>query len=152
MKNRFLLFYVCLLFGLVTKAQIQTNNPVTWHAVYAPVSAMEGEVVITASIEKNWHTYSQRATDAGPIPTSFVYTPDKSYTLIGNTIESNAHEEYVKAFEAKIFVFTDKAVFKQKIKRNAGQPFSLKLKLEYMACNDAMCLPPKTEILEVQVK
>ncbi|MDI9339331.1 MAG: protein-disulfide reductase DsbD family protein [Sediminibacterium sp.] len=152
MKSRFLLFYVCLLFSWTTKAQMQTNNPVRWHAVYVPVSGVEGEVQITAEIEKNWHTYSQRPTDAGPIPTSFAYTPDKSYSLEGKTIESDAHEEYVKAFEAKILVFTDKAVFKQKIKRTNNQPFKLSAKVEYMACNDVMCLPPKTEILEIQVK
>src|SRR6185436_9588093 len=94
----------------------QSKNPLSWQASYVPASATEGEIVITAKIETGWHTYSQRATDAGPIPTSFTFTPSKQYQLVGKTEESEAHEEFVPAFEAKIFVFKDKAEFRQKVK------------------------------------
>ncbi len=129
----------------------QTQNPVKWQATYKSTSATEGEVIITADIEKGWHTYSQRPTDAGPIPTSFKFTPSKDYELAGKTEEGNAHEEYVKAFEAKIFVFNGKAEFKQKVKvKKKGAAISVKV--EYMSCNDMMCLPPKTVDLSVKAQ
>ncbi len=130
----------------------QAHNPVTWQASYKPISASEGEVIITAKIEKGWHTYSQRATTDGPIPTSFTFTPSKKYELAGKTEESDAHEEFVKAFEANIFVFTDKAEFRQKIKIKDKNAFDLPLKLEFMSCNDMMCLPPKIVDLSVKVQ
>jgi thiol:disulfide interchange protein DsbD len=129
----------------------QSQNPVSWQASYKSTSATEGEIIIRATIEKGWHTYSQKPTDAGPIPTNFKFTEVKNYSLIGKTEESNAHEEFVKAFDAKIAVFSDKAEFKQKIKfSKAG--FAVSVKIEYMCCNDMMCLPPKTLDLEVRIQ
>lgn len=145
-----IIFILSFLFLNITKAQDQ--NPVTWKASYKSISATEGEITINASIAKGWHTYSQREVADGPIPTSFKFTPSKQFSLIGKTEESNAHEEYVKAFEAKIFVFTDKAEFKQKIKLNGKGPVTISFKVEFMSCNDMMCLPPKTIDLTVKAQ
>lgn len=129
----------------------QSQNPLTWQAIYKSTSATEGEIIIKAIIEKGWHTYSQKPTDAGPIPTSFKFIESKNYSLIGKTEESNAHDEFVKAFDAKIAVFSDKADFKQKIKFSKIG-FVVNVKIEYMCCNDMMCLPPKTIDLEVRIQ
>ena len=133
----------------VTVSQILT--PVKWDGHYKELSNGEAEIIITANIESHWHIYSQRPTDAGPIPTSFVFSEAKAFQLIGKTEEENAKEEFVKAFDAKIFVFTGKAIFKQKIKRINLKSFSTVVKLEYMTCNDEKCLPPKTVDLTVEV-
>lgn len=130
----------------------QTQNPVVWVATYKSVSATEGEMIISAVIEKGWHTYSQRATDAGPIPTSIKLVPLAQYKTEGSMLESDAHEEFVKAFEANIFVFTNHAEFRQKIKLTGKPGFTILVKIEYMCCNDMMCLPPKTVELNVKVQ
>jgi hypothetical protein len=130
----------------------QTQNPVTWKVAFNASSAVEGEIIISAAIEPGWHTYSQRPTTDGPIPTSFSFTPSKQYELIGKTEESNAHEEFDKAFEAKTFIFTGKAEFKQKIKITGKPGFIIPFKVEFMSCNDRMCLPPKTVDLNVKVQ
>ncbi len=131
----------------------QALNPVTWTATYKAISATEGEIILQAKIEKGWHTYSQRPTEAGPIPTSFDFKAlPANYELNGKTIETDAHEEFVKAFDAKIFVFTDKAEFKQKIKLKGKAGFNVLVKIEYMTCNDMMCLPPKTIELMVKIQ
>lgn len=129
----------------------QQQNPITWVASYKSISATEGEITITPKIEKGWHSYSQKVTADGPVPTSFKFTESKQYTLVGKTEEENVHEEFDKAFDAKIFVVTDKSSFKQKIKfAKAG--FNVAFKLEFMCCNDQMCLPPKTTELTVKVQ
>lgn len=130
----------------------QAINPVKWSATFEKMNEKEGYIQIKADIDKGWHTYSQRPTDAGPIPTSFTFTPSKGYDLIGKTEEDGAHEEFVKAFDAKIFVFTGVAMFKQQIKLNAKGKQSIPLKVEYMCCDDMMCLPPKTVDITVTVK
>jgi len=148
MKKIILVFALLLSIGTI-KSQVQ--NPVSWQASYKTISATEGEIIITATIEKGWHTYSQKESNAGPIPTSFKFTPSKDFELVGKTEESNAHEEYVKAFEAKIFVFNGKAEFKQKIKvKKKGALIAIKV--DYMCCNDAMCLPPKTIDLNIKAQ
>ncbi|MEI8136214.1 MAG: protein-disulfide reductase DsbD domain-containing protein [Bacteroidota bacterium] len=147
MKN-FIAILFCMFSVIGLKAQ--TQNPVTWQAIYKIISASEGEVVITAKIEKGWHTYSQHPTETGPIPTSFKFTETKQYQLVGKIEESNAHEEFVKAFDAKIFVFQDKAEFKQKIKLSGTKGADIVVNVEFMCCNDMMCLPPKK--IELTVK
>jgi DsbC/DsbD-like thiol-disulfide interchange protein len=143
-----LILLLCLL-GTFSDAWGQNQNPVKWTAVYKSISQNEGEVIITANIEKGWHTYSQRPTDAGPIPTSFSFTPSKDFETIGTTQEENAHEEFVKAFDAKIFVFDGKAEFRQKVKVKKKGTVIL-FNVDYMCCNDVMCLPPKTSQLSVK--
>ena len=144
-------FLSTILFFLATTFYAQ-HDPVNWTARFVPGATSEGEIVISANIEKGWHTYSQRPTDAGPIPTSFSFTPSADFQLIGETKESDAHEEFVQAFEARIFVFTDKAEFRQKVKMKSKKPASIVFKVEYMCCNDLMCLPPKTKELTVKVQ
>jgi hypothetical protein len=130
----------------------QAQNPVTWKATYKQLSASEGEIIISAQVEKGWHTYSQRPTDAGPISTSFTFAPSKHYQLIGKTEETGVHEEFDVAFDAKLFVITDKAEFTQKIKISGKTGFSIPLKAEFVCCSDKMCLPPKVMELSVKVQ
>ncbi len=117
-------------------------KPVTWTAVYVATNATEGEIQFTATIDKKWHIYSQRPTDVGPIPTAFTVTPSSDFELIGKVEEEEAHEEFVAAFDAKVFVFSNKATFKQKIKLKNQKEFTVKSTLEFMTCNDVQCLPP----------
>jgi hypothetical protein len=128
------------------------QNPVTWTASYKSLSPTEGEILIHATIEKNWHTYSQRPTDDGPVPTSFTFPVSKQFQLVGKTEESEAHEEFDPAFGAKTFSHTDKADFKQKIKLTGKGGFPVNFKVEYMCCDNKMCLPPKTIELSVKVQ
>lgn len=126
-------------------------EPVTWTVAYTDISKDEIEISYTASIMDKWHTYSQRATNDGPVPTSFSITPANDFELIGKVEEEGAHEEYVKAFEAKVYVFEGTAVFKQKAKRKTAKPFTLHSYIEFMSCNDVMCNPPKTISVPLEV-
>lgn len=141
MKN--LLFVLFSLFSILGITQ-NALKPVVWNVSYVEISSMEGEIVFTAAIEKKWHIYSQRPTDVGPIPTSFTVTPNSNFTLIGKVIENEAHEEFVAAFDAKVFVFSHEAVFKQKVVRKNKHAFNINTSLEFMTCNDVQCLPPTT--------
>ncbi len=145
-------FFLSFLSLLNIGFKAQTQNPVKWAVTYTSISATEGEVLITATLEKNWHTYSQRKNEAIPIPTTFKFVPNKLYNLVGATEETNAHEVFEKAFDAKVYVFEDKAEFKQKIKLKSKTAFALNFSVEYLCCNEMMCLPPKTENLTVQIK
>ena len=147
MKKLFLL-------GLLVSAAFKFNaqNPVTWMATYKTISATEGEIVITAAIENKWHTYSQRATDEGPLPTTITFAPSKQYQSIGKIEEIGAHEEFDNAFGATIFVFNGKAEFRQKVKLIDKAGFTIPFKVDFMCCNDRTCLPPKTIDLSVKTQ
>lgn len=123
----------------------QAVNPVKWEAKYKELPNGEGEIIVTASIEKGWHTYSQHISpDAGPVPTTVDFSPGSDYEMIGKSIEENVKEEFDKTFEMKIASFDGKAIIKQKLKRKNEKSFQTPIKIEYMVCNDKQCLPPKT--------
>ncbi len=147
--NKFILPFCFFFISIASFGQ--QKNPLTWTTNYKALSATEGEITITALIEKGWHTYSQRPTDAGPISTIITFPTSKQFTLIGKTEESNAHEEFDKAFEAMLFTFTDKAEFKQKIKFTKPG-FIVSFKVEAVCCNESMCLPPKSTDLTVKIQ
>lgn len=146
------IFALCFFLFAGIALRAQTQNPITWTASYKSVSSTAGEIIITATIEKNWHTYSQRPTEDGPVPTSLMFKESKQYQLVGKAEESDEHEIFDNAFGAKIFVFSDKAEFTQKIRVVGKAGFSIPLQIEYMCCNDKMCLPPKTVELTVKVQ
>ena len=95
--------WLLILFSFFIKAQEQ--NPITWMANYKAINSSEGIIVITANIANGWHMFSQKPTDAGPVPTSFIFQPSKQFQLIGNTEEIGAKEEFIKEFDATLFLF-----------------------------------------------
>jgi DsbC/DsbD-like thiol-disulfide interchange protein len=141
---------LCLTVFAFLNVNAQTKDPVKWVASYKAISATEGEVIITAAIDKGWHIYSQDSTSDGPVPTSLVFDAGKNYTLIDTPREIGAHMIFDKAFDANISSFSDKAEFRQKIKLNAKANFNILIKVEFMCCDDMMCLPPK--VIDLIVK
>lgn len=147
MKHLFSLSLLSLFF-LNTNAQ----NTVTWTASYQPINATEGEILIHASILTGWHLYSQKAVDDGPIATTFTFPQQKGFQLLGSTAESEAHEEFDKAFGTKIRSFSGSAEFRQKVKlAGIKKGEVLAFKVEFMTCDDMTCLPPKTVDLSVSI-
>ncbi len=130
----------------------QVQNPIIWTSSYKSLNAGEGEIIVSGQIQPGWHTYSQRPTDAGPISTNIQFNATNHFELIGKPEEIGVKEEYDKAFEAQLFVFSNKAEFKQKIKIKSKTPFSISFSLEYVCCNDNMCLPPKTIEMNVKIQ
>lgn len=147
MKKLFTLCFVAFAF-----VKSLSQNPVNWTVSYKAGSGTEGEIIITAIIEKGWHTYSQRATIDGPVATTFNFPESKQYQLIGKMEESASHEEFDQAFGAKVASFSDKAEFRQKVKLNGKGPVTISFKVEFMCCNNNMCLPPKTVDLSVKAQ
>lgn len=147
---RYLFLSLFLVLNLVMLSQAPLS-PVSWSVSYTDLPNNEGEIVFKAKIDPKWHIYSQRPTDAGPIPTSFNITPGTGFELVGKVQENDAHEEFVAAFDAKVFIFEKEAVFKQKVKRKSTAGAKLSASVEYMTCNDRQCLPPKTVDLSVDV-
>jgi thiol:disulfide interchange protein DsbD len=128
------------------------KDPIQWKAAYFPQRDGQGYIEITGTLEKGWHTYSTKITGDGPIPTSFTFQPASFYKLEGNIQEIGAHEEYVAAFDMNLSLFSDKAVFRQVVRVPGEKGGKVKISVEYMCCNDNMCLPPKTIDLWVDIK
>ncbi|MCF6180577.1 thioredoxin family protein [Lutibacter sp.] len=139
MKKNLLLF-VFVLFSLTAFSQIY--NPVKWKTSTEKISDNTYNLVITATIEENWHLYSQFVPEDGPIPTAFTFTKTNDFELIGKPSEDKGHTINDKVFNMKIKFFENKATFKQKIKILTNKNIKIKGEVEFMTCDDTSCLPP----------
>ena len=147
--RRLLIFISFFIFALNVSAQIY--DPVTWDFTYEKKGDKQYELVFTANIEKNSHIYSMDIPSGGPIPTSFRIDSLPGYKLEGKTFEVTKPVEVLDdAFGFKIKTFSTTAEFRQKI--TALSPaFTVTGAVNYMACNNATCSPPKDVEFTIKV-
>ncbi|GAB2700152.1 hypothetical protein GCM10027037_26110 [Mucilaginibacter koreensis] len=128
---------------LTGSAFAQIESHVQWAYAAKRVSATEAVVLIKATIDRDWHIYSQHVKDGGPSATEFTFAPSKDYTLVGKPAEPKAIEKYDNSFKMNVGFFENSVVFQQRIKLKSPKATTVKGKLSYMTCNDRKCLPPE---------
>ncbi|WP_372801463.1 cytochrome c biogenesis protein CcdA [Lutibacter sp.] len=139
MKKIFLL--LSILFLSVTSYS-QIHDPVKWSTNVEKISDTEYDLIIVASIEENWHLYSQNVPEDGPIPTSFYFETSADFELIGNVSEEEGHTVDDPVFNMKIKYFETSTIFKQRIKLLTENTLKIAGEVEFMVCDDSNCLPP----------
>jgi hypothetical protein len=150
MKRILLIITVLLLNVVIVKGQIL--KPVRWSYGAKRLSKTEGVVFIKATIDEDWHVYSQTVPDGGPVKTSFSFSASKTYTLIGATQEPKPITQFEKVFGIEIAYFENSVIFQQKVKFKVSGPVTVKGSLTYMTCNDEKCLPPEQVSFAIIVK
>jgi Disulphide bond corrector protein DsbC len=101
------------------------------------------EIVITATIAKPWHLYSQNTPKGGPIPTKISFNKNPLVSLSGNVKETGKLEKiHDKNFDVDVLFYSNKVVFSQQVKVKAGVKTNISGTVEYMVCDDEQCLPP----------
>lgn len=139
MKQLFLLLSFLL---LSTVSYSQIYDPVKWSTSVETVSDSTYDLIIHATIESNWHLYSQNVPENGPIPTTFTFQTTADFELVGNTLEEEGHTIYDSVFEMKIKYFENNATFKQRVKVLSENAIKITGEVEFMVCDDTKCLPP----------
>ena len=126
---------IALIFGFFGNAQIL--NPVQWKTKVVQKSATEFELVMDATIENEWHMYSQFTPENGPLPTVFNYKNAKgNFDLVGKTKESPYKKVYNDIFEVDEYYFAKTAQFKQIIKVTNPKVKEVKVYVEYQVCKE----------------
>ena len=127
--------YILLLITFFAQGQIL--NPVKWKSKVIQKSDIEFELVMEATIENEWHMYSQYTPDGGALPTVFNFKNAKgNYTLVGKTKESAYKKVFNDIFEVDEYYFAKTAQFKQVIKVTNTKLKEVKVYVEYQACKE----------------
>ena len=147
-KNWFILIVLFLFQGITA----QIKDPVKFKYNINALANNEYEAVLTATIDKNWHIYSQDLPEDSGIPTEMKLSAKEGINLIGKVQEiGKKHDEFSEAFGAQIVYYSDKVLFKQKFKlKNNANPANIIAEITYQTCDDRVCLAPNT--LEFQQK
>ena len=129
------LTYILLLITFFAQGQIL--NPVKWKTKVVQKSETEFELIMDATIENEWHMYSQFTPDGGALPTVFDFKNTKgNYTLVGKTKESPYKKVFNDIFEVDEYYFAKSAQFKQVIKVTNTKLKEVKVYVEYQACKE----------------
>lgn len=144
--------YLILIFAFTAlSSRAQIFDPAVWNFGYEKKADNIYEIIIRASIEEGSHIYSLDIPEGGPIPTSFRFDTLPSYSLDGNTFEVTPPEDiFDEAFGMNIKSFSNTAEFRQRITGKAPS-FTVKGVVNYMACNNVTCSPPKDVEFEVKI-
>lgn len=132
----------------VVVANAQIHDPVKWSTAVQKKSANEYLLITTAKVDKGWHIYSQNIPAGGPISTYFDYSKS-GVKLIGKTQEPKGETFFDEVFGMKVTYLSGKVVFSQKVTITTPVK-SIKATVEFMACDDSTCLPPK--VVELNYK
>ena len=126
---------IALFLTFIGNAQIL--NPVQWKTKVVQKSATEFELVMDASIQFEWHMFSQFTPDGGSLPTLFEFKNQKgNYQLVGKTTESKYKKVYNDIFEVDEYMFENSAQFKQIIKVTNVNLKEIKVYVEYQVCKE----------------
>lgn len=135
MKNLLFLFFS---FTLISNIVLGQQNPVKF-----TITSKNDTLIFTAQIEKGWHMYAAHLPhpNEGPLPTEFIYAASSNFQLKGPIIEGVGTVKMDEAFGVNVKYFDAQAVFKQVITKNTNEPFVCTGTINYMVCNDQMCIP-----------
>jgi len=139
-------------FCLFNFAFAQPKDPVDWTYEAKKKDDKTYDLVITATLPKPWHIYSQNTGDGGPIATAITFNANPLITKIGKIAETGKLvKTYDQNFKTNVLYYSDKVVFTQTIKLKTAAKTSVTGKVEYMVCNDEMCLPPTKKSFTIKL-
>lgn len=145
------LLVICALFiGFNSFAQADV---VQWKFESKKVSDKKYEVKLIAVVKNPWHIYSISTPDGGPVPTKISFTKNPLTSFDGNVKEVGKLEtHFEEVFDVDTKFFNDKVEFVQLVNVRGNAKTSVTGSVEFMACNDKECLPPKSVPFTIALK
>jgi thiol:disulfide interchange protein len=146
-----------LLLTAVAAANSQ-ENAVTWSASCPVGGVHQGQkftAKVSARINPGWHIYSITQAPGGPIPTAITLPGKQPFTLGGFVIGPLPHSSYDPNFQSQTDTYEKTVSFKVPLMAaNTVQSGtnSVAIDVRFQACNERICLPPKTVHLKAVVK
>jgi len=128
-----------LLLAMLSFSGIQSQivKPVKWTQRLEKLSANEFNLVMEATIEDNWHVYSQFTPDGGPLALTLEFKSQKgNFELVGKAKESATKRQYNDVFEVDEIFWEKKATLTQRIKVTNPNLNSIDVKADYQVCKE----------------
>lgn len=139
MKHLFAILSVLFITHLATA---QSNKQVKWSYTTKKISETVYEIHMTATINGDWHLYSQDGGE-GPFSTTFTFTKNPLVNLDGKVKEvGKLKKTYEEAFKSDVRFYEKTVNFIQTIKLRGNVKTNVTGKVEFMVCNNSQCLPP----------
>lgn len=129
--------------GLFTFCKAQ--DVVKWSYTAKKIADKTYEIHLTPTVQSPWHIYSQTSPEGGALPTKISFGKNPLVSIEEKTKEvGKIVSKYEEVFGVTVKYFEGKVDFVQTVKVKANAKTNISGSIEYMACNNEQCLPPKT--------
>lgn len=152
-KKLFFIFIICVLFQGILFAQGEVSFRVLNPEAAVPAGGILG-VDVQADMAPGWHLYAMDIPPGGPISTSFEVIEDEVFSSGGKAVQPEPVSWFDENFDMDTDYFEGTAVFTVPVRiAESTEPgkYELRLRVEFMLCNDSTCLPPQKKDLEIVV-
>jgi len=149
--KKFLLSAFVLVAAMGAKAQL---NPVLWSFSATKVGEKTYEIHMKATIQANWHLYSQKQPDDAIVsPTVFTINTNPLFSLEGK-VKEVGKMELMKDANLGISAnqYATSVDFVQKIKLKANVKTNFTGNVEFQTCDDKKCLPAKKVAFNIAIQ
>jgi hypothetical protein len=148
--NRIVLLVSALFVSLICSAQ---TDVVQWKFESKKIADKKYEVKLIATMKDPWHIYSTTTPDGGPLPTTISFSKNPLTVIDGKIREVGKMESHFeKVFDIDTRYFNNKVEFVQVVSVKGNAKTNLTGTVEYMACTDRECLPPRSVPFSIALK
>ena len=130
---------ICILFAfLAISAKAQILDPVKWTSKTEKKSETNYVLVFDATIEKEWHVYSQYTDENGSLPLTLTFkNQNGNFSLVGKTKERNTKTAFNDVFAVNETFWENKIHFEQEIKITNPKLKIVEAVVDYQACKSS---------------
>lgn len=148
--KKFYTLGLLLIAGTIVVAQ--SNKQVQWTFSAKKIADKVYEVHATATINDAYHLYAQVVGVEGPLPTTFTFTKNPLVAIDGKPKEVGKVVKKNEAVWGGVVNYYEKTVdFVQVVKLKSNIKTDLAGAVEFMVCNESLCLPPSSVAFKVNV-
>jgi thiol:disulfide interchange protein len=143
--------------SFIISSHSMAQEAASWSASAPSAAVKPGDKIdikVTAKLNEGWHVYSTTPVEEGPVPTEIAFAATAPLKMAGKIRQPKPIVKFDENFGVnteyydKDATFTVPAVVKENA-RNGKQKAIVEV--TFMACNDRMCLPPKTVEVPVEL-
>jgi thiol:disulfide interchange protein DsbD len=132
-------------------------DPVAWKLEPPAAKSVKAggrfSVKLVANVQAGWHLYSLKPIADGPIPTRIWIAEGQPFSLASSVQAPDPTTAQDKTLGMEVEFYEGETLFTVPVKITAGTSGAqtLTVSTSYQACNDKLCLPPKTVKVQVPV-
>ncbi len=144
--------YLLISFLVFINANAQIKEPVKWKTKVEKISDFEYNLILNATIENEWHVYSQFTPDDGPLPMELEFKDQKgNFELIGKAKESPYKKQFNDIFGVDEYYFEHNLTLTQEVKIINTKTSKIKLNLDYQVCKESCINDRKSFVFDIPV-
>jgi hypothetical protein len=138
---------------LASSVFAQVRNPVKWTYESKKIDAKNYELTITAMIDPGWHIYTlDHNADIG-VATSFNFNKNPLGEFKGGVkTAAKAKKSKDPSTGEMVSFYEGKVVFTQAVALKSAVKTTYTGTVEFMACDDKMCLPPTEKTFTINLQ